>query len=363
MSINNILQAVFGLNYNQIFLLVCFIIICLFGFFCFIVSIFEIINIKNFLYQYWKKIIIILALPFIIFPFIIMYNGEIVSIDGWLGFIGGYFGLIGAVGAVWWQINEDKKQQKKEKLNLKKTTLHLILNLILEAFNKIDTTKKTIFFNLNPVAKVKGNPKFFLLDEKKLDILLEKISIIDDFGLSYNTYTIHYDIATIERICKEYIVSLGELYISFGRETENLKIEDFQFDYATYKILSKISVIKKYNFSDINNEIFNFYLDTVILINCIAKKYIENEEYMIAEKEYYQLEQYLEIFNNICINIIDDKKRENVLNFSVAFKMMLLQFRNILYGKSSLDSLKLRMSSVLDDITKEINKCVKAVEE
>lgn len=359
MSINNILQEVFGLNYNQIFLLVCFIIICLFGIFCFIVSIFEIINIKNFLYQYWKKIIIILTLPFIIFPFIILYNGKIVSIDGWFGFIGGYFGLIGAVGAVWWQLNEEKEKRKKEEIEEKKTILNFIFNILSDIYNRIDMTKKTIFFNLNPVAIVRGNPPYFLLEEKKLDILLEKISFLKTLNLSSKIYSIHYDISTIEMVCKEYMVSLGELYHYFGKETETIKIEDFSFEYNIENILFRIDKIKYLNTEDKNLKIFNFYLEILKFINFIAEKYIKDSKYTISHQEYIKLKEYLDIGNNIGINIIDSNKRMNILNFITTFKMMLIQFEKILYGDSSIDYIKQNISDVLFFLKEEINKCEK----
>lgn len=46
--------------------------------------------------------------------FIRCLPGEMIgSVDGWLGFFGGYFGVLGAIGTVWWQLNEGKNSEIK----------------------------------------------------------------------------------------------------------------------------------------------------------------------------------------------------------------------------------------------------------
>ncbi len=55
------------------------------------------------------KVIIVLLLIPIIFIGILESFSEKITVDGWLGFLGGYLGVLGAVGAIWYQKNLDTK--------------------------------------------------------------------------------------------------------------------------------------------------------------------------------------------------------------------------------------------------------------
>lgn len=71
-----------------------------------------------------KKIVIFLVFlltPFVllfllkaIYPLLSSYK-EIGSIDGWLGFLGGYVGGIVALFGIWWQLHQSKKREEKTK--------------------------------------------------------------------------------------------------------------------------------------------------------------------------------------------------------------------------------------------------------
>lgn len=49
------------------------------------------------------KVILVLLLIPIIFIGILEYFSEKITVDSWLGFLGGYLGVLGAVGAVQYQ--------------------------------------------------------------------------------------------------------------------------------------------------------------------------------------------------------------------------------------------------------------------
>lgn len=72
----------------------------------------------GFIKKNWKIVLILALFPIIfigILKLCIKYlPGEMIgTIDGWLGFLGGYFGVLGAIGTFWWQLNEEKKSEIK----------------------------------------------------------------------------------------------------------------------------------------------------------------------------------------------------------------------------------------------------------
>ena len=89
-----------------------------------------------------KKIVIFLVFlltPFVllfllkaIYPLLSSYK-DIGSIDGWLGFLGGYTGGIIAIAGIWWQLSESKKREDKNKKDGLINYLRYIIDKNIEA--------------------------------------------------------------------------------------------------------------------------------------------------------------------------------------------------------------------------------------
>lgn len=106
---NKLIIKIFGLEYNELVLVIFFNII----FFFIAYSIIVIFFTKNYIYKY-KKIIIFLSIFPLFFLLLSIFN--FFQIGEWLGFLGGYLGVIGTVFSVLWQ-NEMKEKEKRKQLN------------------------------------------------------------------------------------------------------------------------------------------------------------------------------------------------------------------------------------------------------
>lgn len=99
---------------------------------------------------------------------------ESASLGEWLGFLGAYFGVIGAIGGIWWQLNEEKKEIK-----LKSSTLLISqLEIICE---KIDNILRNEFHmclaNLNENIRIPTN-NFSLISDYSTEVFKANISNI-----------------------------------------------------------------------------------------------------------------------------------------------------------------------------------------
>lgn len=132
----------------------------------FITSIYKNSNLKKFILENKKILFLFLLFPFIFFP-LIFISGEKFTLDGWFGFIGGYFGIIGAVGAVWWQLNEEKKREKEEIIFSRNEALYSFLTFTCEKSSKFYTLCEVYLRNI-----INGNttifPKEIFLYEKEI---------------------------------------------------------------------------------------------------------------------------------------------------------------------------------------------------
>lgn len=205
---------------------------------------------SGFIKKNWK-IIFLLFFPII---FIVILKvcvrclpGEMIgTIDGWLGFLGGYFGVLGAVGAVWWQLENDRKKENKRKeeekekleilyqkileLGLEQKKLEEIENLLYNAFmislDELFPTEKKIY------------PDFFfsLINKLPYNIFLEKDNL---FKILINIENI---VANIKKLgedknkIRNTLLSLKEDLTNENKieeETFNLYFKDYneQFNY------------------------------------------------------------------------------------------------------------------------------------
>lgn len=144
----------------------------------------------KFIKENYKTIITLILTPFI---FIILFKicikylpGEIIgTIDGWLGFFGGYIGILGAVGAIWYQKNLDSKNDI-EKINLynsyitkrlfeilERNSISLIENFLNNFGLKVSEDKKENSIKNKNIYKIKKD--FEILNK---DVINSNLSII-----------------------------------------------------------------------------------------------------------------------------------------------------------------------------------------
>lgn len=101
-----------------------------------------------------KVILVLLSIP-IIFIGILEYFSEEITVDGWLGFLGGYFGILGAVGAIWYQKSLDNEAAIK--------SMELYTNYIVESlFHKLEND---YIFLITTFATLDGYNEFYEIGE------------------------------------------------------------------------------------------------------------------------------------------------------------------------------------------------------
>jgi hypothetical protein len=162
----------------------------------------------GFIKKNWKIVLILALFPIIfigILKLCIKYlPGEMIgSIDGWLGFLGGYFGVLGAVGAIWYQKNLDLKNDI-EKIELyssyitqelfkilEKNSISLIDNFLNKFGSEDNTNKKNNHLKNKEIYKIKKDFEIInkdivnsnlsiILSNKKFIFLLILINKLDD---------------------------------------------------------------------------------------------------------------------------------------------------------------------------------------
>lgn len=146
----------------------------------------------------------IILVPLIFFSSLSLINNTLVSsINDWIGFLGAYLGAIGAIGGIWWQLNEEKKEIK-----LKSSTLLISqLEIICE---KIDNILRNEFHmclaNLNENIRIPTN-NFSLISDYSAEVFKANISNIcynsqinKDFFLFFeNLIDVNFQLLKIEK--------------------------------------------------------------------------------------------------------------------------------------------------------------------
>lgn len=309
-----------------------------------------------------SKLIIIPVL--ILFPvifigilkmFINFVPGEMIgSIDGWLGFLGGYFGVLGAVGTVWWQLNEEKNKVlniKIEEQNIKKKMLSYILD---EAYSRIDMTKNEILTFLNPIIEIRGKINFYyILDKDMLKIIFDTTFLVEEQVLINNLYEIYYRISRLEIFLAQYLNSIGSKYNFFKNNINSLKKENFLIlDENENKIKISNKVIFK-------QEIYVEYCQIINNFNQICLKYKNNTKFFPTEKEYKEIKDTVIDLITIFNKAFDGEKRTEILDYLVSYHTLLIQMEQFLYGKRNLENTK----KLIKDTYNLLIISIKAVEE
>lgn len=135
-----------------------------------------------FLLKHFKIFFIALIFPLIFMSFLYIFNNKnIGSTSDWFVFLGGYFGVLGAIGAIWWQLNEEKRKQQLGSLKLYQ---YYFKNINSE----IENIKK-IFSDLLPISST-TNYNYFILNKTGIEVLYNNFKNISFLPFSMDIWEI-----------------------------------------------------------------------------------------------------------------------------------------------------------------------------
>lgn len=182
------------------------------------------------------------------------------SDDGWLGFWGGFLGAILAVVGVWWQTNKTIKNEKELMFSQKRPYI-----IIQESSFRNLTEIKDVFSNKNhracadePIIVIKNlsnNPMFsiklvFQYDNKKEDIVIDRIDSNSNIGIVINSKFISETIEKLDIICPT---------TAKGRRKFEKKIESAKKSGIRNSFSDNIKALEYFNIGDKESE----YIDIV----------------------------------------------------------------------------------------------------
>ena len=293
--------------------------------------------------KFFKSKISIISLIFL-FPLIFIYilhKEEIGTIDGWLGFFGGYFGVLGAIGAIWYQ----KILENKVAIN----SMELYTNYIVKSLShKLEsdymffiTTFATLdgYDQLYEIEEINKRKKDFqlinndiinsnlpiILSNKKFIILLNLKEKLDDFNyyvmqLEKNNTKgdIYYPLMnSINEILKNKNIVSGPL-IEIVQELKDLSLILLQLNIGYYtksiKFDEEITSKYKYLIPNIINAFDNKNKTNLELLKCyeqcignIVRIFILiNKNFKLKTSEYYYYTYNVLNLINIMIGIYRD---------------------------------------------------------
>lgn len=222
------------------------------------------------------------------------------SIDGWLGFLGGYTGALLALGGIYWQLkmstNLEIEKNNKNVLsyvkfvinyNLEKITknnLEFQIEELLSFESRITTLSKSYDWLLN---FEKNHIQNFINTYIELDL----INNVYTLSAKINQFTMHFNILMSNyNEEKEFLKNIK--YKIESLKNEELK-EQLRFLYTIFSILSKI--IDKYNsLKTANQEVNLLWLPN--LGHGLKKHY---EEYTKTCSGYFKMDKIEEILKNL----------------------------------------------------------------
>ena len=259
----------------------------------------------GFIKKNWKILLILSLFP-IIFIGILKVSikylpGEMIgTIDGWLGFFGGYFGVLGAIGAIWYQKSLDTKIAIKN----------------IEAYS--DYIYKTLYSRLESNS-IKIITTFIPLSNIKIDEDIYKLK--NDFNI-INSEIINYNL---------------EIILSNNKFFPILSLKDKLTDFFYYINLLEENKMSKNSFYELIDNIkkeFWKYPNT----NAIIKNLISLDDIL------------MELKSNIFLEPLNFK-RKNISNYFLSLVDEITKtFAN--NKKTTLDILKCYQSCIynLDNI-------------
>lgn len=294
----------------------------------------------GFIKKNWKMVLTLSLFP-IIFIGILEYFSEEITVDGWLGFIGGYFGILGAVGAIWYQKSLDNEAAIKsmelytnyivESLfyKLENEYIFLITTFAtLDGYNESyeigEITKRKKDFNIINTDIINSNLSIILSSQKFIILLSlkEKLDNLNYYVMKLEENNTKGDIyypliASIDEILKnndlvpeslaEIVEELRDLNfilfnLNIGYFTKSIKFDEKIT--AKYKYLVS-NIIKAFNNKNKTNlDLLKCYEQCIGNIARII--FLINRKFQLKTSEYYYYMYNLLNLINIMINIYKD---------------------------------------------------------
>lgn len=284
----------------------------------------------------WRILLALLLFPIIfigILKICVKYlPGEMIgSIDGWLGFLGGYLGVLGAVGAVWWQLNEEKKSEIKG----------LVLYITDELKKNLDT------YNLEYIEKINNQACSLIW-----------LPNYTRFKLSLNSLAL-----TKEEILLLYKHDYHNL-IKLNSEIDNI-IKQYQFDEYEEFIYQEVdSLINDlYRICEID---LNLHIPREAPSEVPTMQEMESINYWLSEKEKLIKKNYLNSSIVLDIKYIEEIKKLFIILTNLSEYFYYYPTKDSILDSIGLEIKKLKKDIIFENIfpgpIKEIDNFYKEIE-
>lgn len=262
---------IYGLNYNELILLIFSLAIISFLFFTFIVIMFEKKIPFKTPYNFLVTASAFSLLPFIfmlcIKAFIELFGFSLKTLDEkWLNFLGSYIGVCGAIGCVWWQLERQRKEKEKENQSKEKKAVATFLILYRE------TCKNLFYYYTNYL----GNLSEEIWTKKFIDIKVDN----DEFKINealFNSIILEMDIEVKNRAIELYnmflVFSINNKRLLFHiNDSKNFLISFYyEFYKKTNDILKNLKTDESYkelsfNITKLLKEMKDYYEERKIKV-------------------------------------------------------------------------------------------------
>lgn len=326
----------------------------------------------GFIKKNWKILLILSLFPII---FIVILKGcvrylpgeMIGTIDGWLGFLGGYFGVLGAVGAVLY----DRYLKNIEEKNKYKNCLKYLLKIIEENIKLVKNNQvlKSITFNL-----------IFSKKEEILDFVGFDKSIIDKYRLDFieNNHSCILELDdSLEKFKEKIPIYLNdsiiktELFLPFFKNEKNIMNFSKEEEEIFHNFINISSFLIR-NFSYYGEgylPILYYYNKNILKKDCILIKELKNVKFKnytanhLIEEKFFSAETcedlffkyYNEIVKVFNIRPIFEDKKKSEIYKEYLIKIIGL-YSNDKEKKSMLFKYEKNLEKCRDTISKYLNQ-------
>lgn len=293
---------------------------------------------------------LIILVPLIFFSGLSLIDNTLVSsINDWIGFLGAYLGIIGTIGAIWWQLNEEKSRRQQNISSYIKYTsgeyLDFIRNNLSYFFSLLYLTisgnEQTIFKLANNLLKISieidiDNYHDILSSEKGANFLDLKKETDKLNRMLENT------ISNIDNCIKftKYLREINPVY--YPSEFQE-KFSDFNFlSLSISTILTNLSIKNKIDLSIFklnnleNKKFISSSLKTILKENKNQDKFLTMMKLIIKIQLYFS-QYFLTIVMNSSFSFVNDDRKK--LHFILDYNSTCTNFSILLLNiyKTSLE--------------------------
>lgn len=184
---------------------------------------------------------LIILVPLIFFSGLSLIDDTFVSsINDWIGFLGAYFGVIGTIGAIWWQLNHEKKEKEEEKIEKEEKALLILgihfreisenYKIVCEQYPNMQNFSLAIFdYNQDLI-----NNLLFSIPNEFQNFTIQILTLFHTFSCN------NHNLSNQDKFYKKYHIIFNEIFTSISNILENL--DTFN---STDEILIKTELLEK----------------------------------------------------------------------------------------------------------------------